>query len=239
MSGLRLTQVAAPASPPSGKAELFYDVADGLIKVKSSSGTVMPLQQTKDYNWFRQAGTSPLEGWYAAGCVSAAATTTVSVARDVLRAFPFFSGRGGTIDRLAIDVTIAGTVTVGTGKARLGIYTSTSDSNLYPDALVLDAGEVVVTTSGNKAITVSQILKANTLYWLVMNHDCDLTAPTFRALSAGQQYAIFGLGPPGWGADSATHITKALTYAALPTSYPASGSIGTSIFPIEAVRYSA
>jgi energy-converting hydrogenase Eha subunit C len=40
---LQLYQAAAPGNPPSGSVRLYLDSADGHVKIKKSSGTVIDL----------------------------------------------------------------------------------------------------------------------------------------------------------------------------------------------------
>ena len=83
---------------------------------------------------------------------------------DKLWLIPFPVIRNLTIDRLAIDVTVAAAGKI----ARLGIYEDGTD--LYPGALVLDAGTVSVAAVGVVAATVNQSLTKG-LYWLAFVSD--------------------------------------------------------------------
>ncbi|GAI01197.1 unnamed protein product, partial [marine sediment metagenome] len=55
----------------------------------------------------------------------------------VLRALPLVVPRDITVDRIAVDIEVAGEAG---SKARLGIYRN--GANLYPGTLVVDAGEI-------------------------------------------------------------------------------------------------
>ena len=240
MSRLRLNQIPTPAAPASGKVEVYLDSSDGFLKLIKSDGSTARLSQIeRGYSYFRQTGTSP-ERWYLAGAVADAALTSAATvgAKDILRAVPLLEPRGGTLDRIAIEVVTIGAVSTGTGKARLGIYTNTSDANLYPASLVLDCGEVDVLTTGVKALTIAQALAANTLYWLVLNHDCDTTDPVLRSISAGAAAGILGIAST-FGTPQGNHWTSALTYAAMPATFTAGGSVGSGEIPAIGVRYSA
>lgn len=53
---LLITEGSAPSSPASGKQRVFIDSADHLVKVKNSSGTVLPIPgQQMAYNEFTSA----------------------------------------------------------------------------------------------------------------------------------------------------------------------------------------
>ena len=141
-----------------------------------------------------------------------------------LYAVPFLAARDMTVDRIATYV--AG---IDAGKnARLGIYEN--GTNLYPGALLLDAGEINVGTgTGAKVITISQSLVKN-IYWLAIVSD---GTPIIRVAANAQ--TILGVNSnqtatqTGWIADH--------TYAALPDPYPAEGSfIETSMCFVLSLR---
>lgn len=100
------------------------------------------------------------------------ASTTKIMTADTIYAYPFLVARAMTIDRLAVEVT-----TGASGKIiRLGIYAN--GTNLYPGALVKDAGTVSATTAAVVAATISQALTKG-LYWLVLVSD---GTPTLRSM---------------------------------------------------------
>jgi hypothetical protein len=170
-----------------------------------------------DMNYFRNIG-STLDRWYLAGLPPTVNTiSTASTAQNsanVLRAMPFVCPKDITLDRIAIQVT--GTAA---GSTRLGIYRSTSATNLYPDALVLDAGTVSVASTGLKSITINQALDAGTLYWFVYVSDA---APGTRGFA--NSINIFGADNAlGTGLGSA--LSVAFTYGTLPSTFPGSATI--------------
>ena len=80
-------------------------------------------------------------------------------------AVPFYSGNGGTADRIGIGITTGNASSV----IRLGLYNS-DPSTGYPTTVLLDAGTVDSSAGAGAAdreITISQVLAPNTLYWLV------------------------------------------------------------------------
>jgi len=86
--------------------------------------------------------------------------SNMTIVADTIYAIPFVVARALTIDRLGVDIMTAAAA----GKvARLGIYLD--GTNLYPGALLLDAGTVTVDATGSRTITVSQALTKG-LYWL-------------------------------------------------------------------------
>lgn len=183
---------------------------------------------------------STADRWYLGGTMSTSpADTNCTFITDTLIAVPLLSIRGGTIDRIAIYVQ---SMSIGNA-ARLGIYEATSATNPYPGALLLDAGTVDLGSAGAKAITISQALGANKLYWLVINTNTGSGACRGMAASSNGLFPIVGvantlaLNTAGFG------YKVGSTYAALPATYPASGTILTfavnDVIPVIGVRYSA
>jgi hypothetical protein len=186
----------------------------------------------------KQIGTTPWERWYALGQVATAQPGTYGTIVDRLLATPFVSPRGGTIDRLGFEVTTGGSAG---SKLRVGIYKSTSPTNIYPDALVVDGGEYDTTTTGVKATTVSVALEPDVVYWACFIGGTAF--PTVRALpdTAFLSNAILGF-PSTIGGNRVMAIYDSRAYGALPATFmaaPPDGFDNNSSFPIIAVRYSA
>ena len=144
-----------------------------------------------------------------------------AITANTLLTLPFFIPRPMTADRIAIFVQTAGAA--GT-KARLGIYNN--GTNLYPGTLLLDAGEIVVDSTGLKAIIISQALSKG-LYWLAFVSDGTPSLPN----STHWDTHILG-----WRADDITYPNfpwqKAFTYAALPNPFPSDATYGTCYWHI-------
>jgi hypothetical protein len=98
-----------------------------------------------------ESGTDiPYALWWPCGAVTNTSGYNLSPTADTLYAVPFDQMRQVTVSKMIILVSVAG----GTGaKVRLGIYSNASNSNNVPSALVLDAGEIDVTTTGIKQLT--------------------------------------------------------------------------------------
>ena len=229
------TSVPAPSGGDNGKFLQYNSGSDAFVYASTSGGT------EADSFYFRVVGTSPLERYYFAGQNAPVALITGSGATGTLRAFPFVSPRGGTLDRLAIAVT---TGAGAGGVARWGIYTATSTTNVYPSALVVDAGEVDVTSIGVKSQTISVALSSSTLYWFV--YIGGVSAATIRFLNANGCWPFLGYSNafdsagvanlnPGVG------LTVAQAYGALPGTYPAGATVIVNDVGIPAIgcRFSA
>lgn len=147
---------------------------------------------------------------------------TQTMAADRLFAVPYLVGAAFTADRIGVNVTTLSA----SGSIRLCIYNSTSDGTA-PDTLLLDAGTVSAATTGDKEITISQALSANTLYWFVAVANA---APVVRSRNS----STFGVpfptmtqigGTAGtWYKDAAGSYTTPPTYGT-PTGIT-SGQIG-------------
>lgn len=98
-------------------------------------------------------------GWSSAGIALIVPTL------DVGFFTPILITETRTFDRIGVNVSTAG---ASADVARLGIYTSKlNPAGLAPDGLLLDAGTVVVDTTGDKLITISQELTPG-YYFLVL-----------------------------------------------------------------------
>ena len=226
--------VPAPSGGDNGKFLQYNSATSAFVFASTSGGT------EADSSYFRQVGTSPFERYYMAGMLAAVSLVTVAGTVDVLKAFPFVSPRGGTLDRLAFAVT---TGAAAGGVARCGIYSATSATNLYPNALVVDAGEVTTIGIGLKSQTISTALSAGTLYWFAFL--AGTNQATIRAVNTSGNWPIFGYSNAFDSAgaanlDPGVGLTVALAYTTLPATFTASATIITSSsIPAIACRYSA
>ncbi len=139
--------------------------------------------------------------WYNAHLVGA--TTTVAPTAAELRLLPLYVPVARAIDRVGCQVSTAGT---GGHVARLGIYNSDPTTGL-PTTVRVDAGTVLVDTTGLKEVAVTATLHG--LHWI------GLTAQsgTFTALGTANLAYLAG-------ATAATGISSnGLSYASVsPTS---------------------
>jgi parallel beta-helix repeat protein len=100
-------------------------------------------------------------------------TSSGANAAGVLTVAPLFVPRPLALDRIATRVTLA----AGSSVVRLGIYND--DGTGKPGTLVLDAGTVDSTVSGDKELTIAQNLRPG-LYWLAAVSQGG--APTLRTM---------------------------------------------------------
>jgi hypothetical protein len=148
-------------------------------------------------------------------CHAQAALSTLAVTIDRLYAFPFWLPRPIGFDRLGFELT---TASAGAGKVRVGIYSSTSETDPAPSALVYDSGEfsgadVEGPGLGVKEKTgLSQTIATPGLYWFAFV--AGTSAPTVRALAPGAIIPVLGMDAAGGARNGG--VIRTFTYAALP-----------------------
>jgi len=188
----------------------------------------------------RPAGTASF--WYSAGGPYTSDVNSAfvpSVGR--LSLFPFFSGPGGIVDRIMMNVTVSG----GAGsQLRFGIY---GDNGYYPGALLFDGGDTDSNVVSTKVITVTPNvrLESNTLYWF--GYICGTGAPTLTSVggTTGNTglYSLFGVTDPTGGA-GVWGWMNVRGYGALPNPFP-TGQAQRGVqstgdgFPMIAVRFAS
>lgn len=174
-------------------------------------------------SFFQKNGTSPLDIMYQP-FVQVGSLTAGAQGINTLRAIPFVIASGKVADSLYFEVTSGGT---SGAKGRVGIYAATSETNIYPNQLIVDSGEFDTTSTGIKTASISVNLKSNTLYWL-----CSLfgTASCSARLTNNVSIAqILGF-PSTLGSGPRTGLSVSLTYAALPSTFTSGAAfVNTSL----------
>lgn len=187
---------------------------------------------SKYEEYFRHVGTY----FYYAGHPRGDTATWSPALPDTVYAWPFLAPRGGTLDRIRVRIQSAAPAG---SEARLGIYANTSDTDLRPGALVLDAGVVATDSTGDKTITIAQAITANRLYWLAMAHDDN--GFILDGFSSAGLWAVLGHSPTSGEVGVGWYAAHA--FAALPDPFPAPTAYGVAVgAPAGAgvgVRYSA
>jgi hypothetical protein len=163
---------------------------------------------------------------------NATAQTTGTISANVLHAMPFLAPpRGGTLDRLAFEVTSGAT-----GNGRVGLYANVLGANdVYPGALVVDSG-VIALTNALKTAAVSVALVPNALYWIGLVLSANNTC---RTLPVGGVLGFLGIDASGAGSTPNTGITVSHAFAALPDPFTAAGAYITSAPPVLRYRFAA
>lgn len=142
--------------------------------------------------------------------------TTAALAANWMMAVPFRIGRESTATRIGIEVT-----TLNASNVVLGIYDSDGDGGM-PSSVVLDAGTIDASTTGEKEITISQTLQPG-LYWLAVQAE---STPTIRWGSNLDNMGDW-MGAASGGANPAAYIrATGETYdGSLPDPFPTSSVV--------------
>lgn len=167
--------------------------------------------------------------WFTvAGCYgNSNALSTSTQTADVLYAVPFIAPSVPNSVRLLSIATSSG---VASNHTRVGIYTNKDDSsNLYPDALVIDGGELDTSGATTVTVAVSGSLTPGNLYWFAYTHD--LGTSTFRILGLGTVSPILGADNT-LSTTPTSMLSVSRAYAALPSTFT-SGAVGDVIRPLE------
>ena len=176
-----------------------------------------------DVAWERYARP---QRYYTMSASDATAPTTLALTAGRLYAMPFLISGTHTFVRISINVS-----TAAAGKARMGIYTNMT-GDVYPNALIAgtDIGEVDTGTTGLKENTISWSPSPG-LYWLCLVSNA---ASTVRAIAVGSSLPILGMDST-FAAAHGNSWYVAITYGALPGTYPGGGTIGNASMPIVAL----
>ena len=168
------------------------------------------------------------------GVQGATGVGTVAMAIDTVRYYPMVVDHPIQVDQLSVEVTAAGGAsTVG----RLGIYHA--DTDFQPTTLVVDAGTVLVDSTGPKHLAVSpaEVLLPGR-YVMAFNSDA---APSLRALRT--VHAMWGGISDTLGASLLVFQLQATqTFAAFPdpgTQYTAATVSSTGLSFVMFLRVSA
>jgi hypothetical protein len=212
------------------------ETIDGLLSIQlaqrgesimlQSDGSDWRVLERRDYDIssYRAKG-STLNQWYTSPVTGNALSTGAPVANR-LYAAPLILTKTTTIDQMAISVTTARAGTT----PRVGIYAD--NGNLYPGALVVDAGTQSAATTGVKTYTTGLPVTLDPgLYWLA--YVTNATAPTVRSIPTASARPVLGF-TSLLGTDGDTVSlgwTVAYTFAALPATFTA-GAVPISILGI-------
>lgn len=180
------------------------------------------------------SGGGGIEANYVAGQVGATALTTLSMTANKFYAAPFVAPpRAAALDRVALYVTTG----VASSTARIGIYDATSETNLYPNALLWESSALSCATSSTIASENPGLtLVPGRLYWAAVNAS---STQTLRAVAVGCACPIFGFPNAISGTASQNCLDGSRTYGALPNPFTASIAAGTGSFPAVFLRFSA
>jgi hypothetical protein len=218
--------VTASAGNVGGNATRFLISASDSITVQSdgTNWVMIDGNMASGINSFMIKGSSK-NRYFDEAVAPDAHTSTIAVTANVLRAYPMVIAKTISIDSIQYEVT-----TLAAGSCRVGIYTD--NGTQYPDNLVsnTDIGIRAVSTVGMKTnATASAVtLLGNSLYWVA--YDCNIT-PTLRGMLVTSIANVLGYGTATGGSQQGTGWTVASAFGALPSKYPAGGTILVNSVP--------
>lgn len=192
-----------------------YDGEKWIIISSSLTGPQGPQGASIDLGQYLKVFPVTTSNYYipaARGLASQWSTSTGWMATS-----PVYIHTAVTANQIICEVTSAATTG---GVMRLGIYNA--DSNGLPSSLVLDAGTVASTSTGSKAITISQSLSAGLYYLAAVGQTagCSLRSYAYWNIEAVPNYAIGQWANSGWGGFTQSGVTGALpsTFSAYSSS---------------------
>jgi hypothetical protein len=177
------------------------------------------------------------ETWHPNLVAVGTSTSTQSVAltSSQIYASPLMIPRG-TLDRMSFSVTISATAT-----ARQGIYEAVSATDPYPGALIVDSGDVNLSSTGLKTTTINVVIEPTKMYWIVLQTGA--TGASITGWIGPGFISPFGtLAVAAWDTfNFQSHVAfrMARSYAALPSTFPALSSPTWENPLMHGVRYSA
>lgn len=157
---------------------------------------------------------------YAPHCTATGTNTGASTGN--MRAVPITFGRGGTIDKLGVNMAASVANSVG----RVGLYLA--GSNGYPSTLIGESGALTLSgTTGPKLGTgLGIVVSARESYWLAFLGGT--AAPNLVTVSTSAE-PIGVIGSSGSGTLTQVQgITVAQAYGAMPGTFPSSATAITT-----------
>ncbi|MCK6470879.1 MAG: hypothetical protein L6R28_03955 [Planctomycetes bacterium] len=181
-----------------------------------------------DVSGFKRAGPIGGKSVYYTSPVNGNTYGNFAWMADILTATPLVIPKEVTLDQIGIRVATPGTATL----SRLGIYAD--DGNVYPGALLLDAGTVDVSTAGFKALDISLSLSPG-LYWLATLHNGGVT---LKVSTPANQVNVMGHDPVV-ASQAFSRIDAAMPFGSLPDPFPGNGNYIVGGFRLVFVRVAA
>jgi hypothetical protein len=203
----------------------FFNNGSTLTEMSPTADTLtvsVPTANNQPAVFQQVASSTYFVGQMVTGRVSGAANTTLALPANQLQAYPIRILRAITISTLSTIITTAAAGST----FRVGIYND--NGSLYPSTLVTgsDAGLMVGTATGAQATNLSPAITLQPgLYWLAI---CTNVSFTIRALALGAVSSILGDLTALGASSGATGRAISFTFAAMPTTFPATASLISS-----------
>ena len=237
-----------PGTPASG--DIRYNSTNSTLEAYVNGSWVAlntAVPAAPDAFSYRQVGintgmnATDNESYYMFGQAATHASTQTGVVTlsTQLMAIPFITTSQTNIDRLIFNITTAGSAGA---KVRIGIYTNTSGTMLYPENLLLDAGEFAGDSMGVVTVPVSTTLPANSVVWCAVwaNDGGGGAKPIVRAIRPDQGQVLNIL---GWNASMTNQATTILqntpyvTGTSFPATFPTGATRSNGNIPAIGMRF--
>ena len=183
-----------------------------MVNVDARTGIV-----AGDLNGYRQAGTT-VDVYYPGGNITGGFLTYYT-AKDLIHCVSFIVPNTITLDEIAVWLQTNGAAGK---KCRLAIYDSPSQTDIFPDQLIVDSGEIAIDSgaAGYKTAAINVTLTGGKNYWLcyVSNDNVGTLGGTNQTFMS----PIFGMSKTSF-AEKFGLITT-FTYGAFPSTYPGTAS---------------
>lgn len=140
-----------------------------------------------------------------------------------LYAVPFIVGENGiTIARVGVNLASA-TQSVG---LRIGFYTKTDSSNLWPGTFLLDAGSLSLNAAGAVTNSVSLVASANDLLWVAFVTSHASPGGSIPAVRGGRIIGpLFGVNSAFLDAASELYVSSGNITSPFPGTFPTSQGV--------------
>ena len=187
------------------------------VRFSGNTVDVSPASEYPELNDHALSLVKHISGRYYPTGFTSGVSTSNTLGNDSLRVSPFYVPKTITVDRIAAEITVAGSSGC---TYRLGIYRSDKDG--YPSSLVVDAGTIPADAVAQVALTINETLEPGT-YWVGgAIQGSPASQPTVRTVTAGS---------PMVGATSLAAVLPSATVGygttaagALPSTFPASAN---------------
>lgn len=164
------------------------------------------------------------------GQVTGDAAATRALISGAILAWPHIVAKDQIIDEVYAEVTLFAAAQ----NFRIAMYTNTSRSILYPDALVAESANLSGASTGVRTVSTSITLLAGNLVWIAVNSSS--SSITLRGLLDGSSHGWTNVGT---NIVPLNHIQVGATFGAFPDPFPGGATGSRQNVPAIAYRLSA
>jgi hypothetical protein len=144
--------------------------------------------------------------------------------------------RDVTASKIGIQVVTAGNAGA---KCHLGIYENAGNTNNAPSGLVIDAGELDISSTGFKSLNIDQALTADTRYWAALLSNDGVAVVLTVAAGTSAKSIHWGAAEPFGVIQPVSAVNSSQNYGALPNTFPTAGLFLGGVNPMVALGFSA